>query len=206
MPHGLNNSQLAALRGESGNRITVEDAIKAKVLGEHRGLSFTASMKAAPAMDMSPYAVYVASQTAAIKARKSAGELGAGGVLRAAAPVLDALQQVDNPAELNGDSDLNEALKELHALLAGEDDSGGEASGNTATKSASVTGGGDPAPYGRDPFGKRQDPAGNSPAGRDFFGRRISEDEAEDDGPDGGMIEQPHRSIGVHGDILNEVD
>lgn len=191
MPHGLSESQLAALRGESRDRVTVEQAISAKVAGEHRGLSLTASMKAAQALDSSPYAIYVASQTAAIKARKSAGELGAGGVLRAAAPVLDALQGVDNPAELNDDADLNEALKELHQLLSGEDDSG---EGKAANKSAGAVEGMDPA--GRDAFGRRQDSTGDQAAGRDFFGRKLSNNAIEDDDEDGGIVEQSWRNIG----------
>lgn len=186
MPHGLSSDQLATLRGESGSRgrRNMENVIAAKVHGEHRGLSLTASMKAAPALGSSPYAVYVASQTAAIKERKKSGELGPGGVLRAAAPVLDALSKIDDQEEIKDDADLNEALKELHQLLAGEDgsegtsdDSNGSSGGDSGDEKKvekSRKSGDTYQPRSRDPFGN---PAPEPSAGayRGPFGEVIAE-------------------------------
>lgn len=220
MPHGLSSAQLATLRGESGARgaQNMENLIAAKVHGEHRGLSLTVSMKAAPALGSSPYAVYVASQTAAIKERKRSGELGAGGVLRAAAPVLDALQKIDDKEEIKDDSDLNEALKELYQLLSGEDGSEeteDEGSGDEKKAEKSRKSGGDRQPHRRDTFGNpipetssvtRRGPAGE-PLGHDAVSEKsveqlLAEDRSDDEDTNGGddwlarQVRRGHGGIG----------
>lgn len=196
----------------------IRDQVVSDVVNKRRGMSLESAMKSSKSLGMNPLALYTATQAGAISAKKQAGELSPGGVLRACAPVVDQLAKADlDVSDLDSDQDLAEAIKELHNLLnqasaeSGNGSNGGD-SGGKATKS---TGDDDRQPARRDAFGKpvndkatgvRRGPSGE-PLGREDASEKsveqlLSEDRSDqEDADDGGdwlarQVRRGHGGIG----------